>query len=121
MKINECPHCKGLLRIKKKKCQNCGLNLEADFDENPMMMLPRKEQDFLLDFILCGGNFKALGEKLGLTYPTLRSHLDRIIDQLKDFQKTMSTEGILDALDRGELSPEQGIERLKKIKGGMNE
>lgn len=119
MNLNECPNCKGTLRIVKKRCSKCGLQMETDFDENPLVLLPRQEQDFLLEFILCGGSFKSLAEKRGVTYPTVRSHLDRIINQLGELDKSSLVERILNDIDQGNIKPEEGIEKIKKIQEGL--
>jgi hypothetical protein len=116
MKLNLCPNCKSWLRIKKKQCRHCGLQLEADFEENPLVMLSREEQDFILDFVLCGGNFKALSEKLGASYPTLRSYLDTIIAKLRQMSDMVNAGDILEAIDEGKIRPEEGIEKLKKLR-----
>lgn len=118
MELNLCPHCRGWLAVRKKQCRSCGLMLEAEFDENPLTLLAREEQDFLLDFILAGGSFKALSERLGLTYPTTRSYFDRIADKLRAIGRAETAEGILAAIDRGEIRPEEGIEKLKRIRRG---
>lgn len=118
MKLNICPTCGGYLRIRKKECTHCHLQLETDFEENPLVMLAREEQDFLLDFILVRGNFKTLCERLGLTYPTARVYLDRIVDKLERLAGARTAEKILEAIDRGEIRPEEGIEKLKKMRKG---
>ena len=120
MKLDQCPQCQGVLKVKKKQCIKCGLQLETDFDENPLLLLTREEQDFILEFILTGGNFKSLAEKLDLTYPTLRLRLDKIITKLDSTSKVLSAEKILDAIDKGELKPEEGIQQLKQIKEGRS-
>ena len=116
MKIDQCPNCHSPLKVKKKECIHCGLQLEAEFDENPISLLTREEQDFILSFILSGGNLKALGDKIGLTYPTLRLRLDKIISRLESMQQVVSAEQILDKIDKGELKPEEGIQLLKDLK-----
>ena len=116
MKLNLCPHCQSWLRVRKKVCRSCGLQLEADFEEDPLTILAREEQDFVLDFVLCGGNFKVVCERLGLTYPTARSYLDRIIRKLEALSQSTTAEEILEAIDRGDIRPEEGIEKLKKLK-----
>jgi hypothetical protein len=118
MKIDTCPQCQGVLRTKKKECTQCGLKLETNFDDNPLSQLTREEQDYILEFVLSGGNFKALAEKQDLTYPTLRLRLDRIISKLESITKVSHADKILDAVDRGELKPEEGIQKLKKLKEG---
>ena len=116
MRIDQCPHCKGDLEIRKKVCCSCGLQLEADFDENPLFSLNREEQELVLEFILVGGNFKALGDKLGLTYPTLRLRMDKIIAKLETKTNSFTAAQILDMIHRGEITPLEGIERLKSLK-----
>ncbi|MBX7246113.1 MAG: DUF2089 domain-containing protein, partial [Candidatus Sumerlaeaceae bacterium] len=64
-------------------------------------------------FILCAGNFKALGEKLDLTYPTLRSRLDRIIARLEEIEAEHAPDEILDQVSRKTMTPEEAIKRLK--------
>ncbi len=118
MKMNLCPHCQGWLTTQKKKCSSCGLQLEADFEESPLVMLAREEQDLIVEFVLAGGNFKALSEKLGLTYPTTRTYLDKIIHKLHVLSRSPTAEEILDAIERGEILPEDGIEKLRKLPRG---
>ena len=116
MRIDTCPNCKGNLKIKKKQCIDCGLQLEGEFDENPLAQLNREELDFVLDFVLMGGNFKALAERQNLTYPTLRVRLDKIIAKLEGSSKILTADRILEAIDKGELKPQEGIQQLKQIK-----
>jgi len=118
MKMNLCPHCQGWLTVRKKQCSSCGLQLEAEFEESPLVTLAREEQDFIVEFVLSGGNFKALSEKLGLTYPTTRTYLDRIIHKLEALTRYRTADEILAAIERGEIQPEEGIEKLRKLPRG---
>lgn len=113
MELSGCPHCQGSLAIRAKRCLECGLEIHGDFLENPLVYLSRPEQDFLFQFILCAGNFKALGEKLDLTYPTLRSRLDRIIARLEEIEAEHAPDEILDQVSRKTMTPEEAIKRLK--------
>ena len=92
------------------------MSLEGDFDENSLILLPREDQDFLLEFILCGGNFSNLTQKIGLTYPTLRSRLDRIIGELRKLESAERADDIINSIDQGKISPEAAINKLKKLK-----
>ena len=113
MQFNSCPHCDGDLRIAAKTCSSCGLELRGAFLENPLTNLTRAEQDFLLEFILCAGNFKALGERVDLSYPTLRARLDKIITRLQEMIANQRPDEVLDAVERGALTPEVAIKQLK--------
>ncbi|MCE5231555.1 DUF2089 domain-containing protein [bacterium] len=118
--MNLCPSCGGYLRVRKKICTQCGLQLEADFAESPLVMLAREEQDFLFDFIQCRGNIKLLCERLDLTYPTARTYLDRIADKLEALSRAGSIDKIIEAIDRGEIHPDEGIEKLRKLRREEN-
>jgi hypothetical protein len=113
MKLDSCPNCDGSLRTTAKTCSDCGLELRADFDASPIVSLPAEDQEFLLQFILASGNFKALGEKLDLSYPTLRSRLDKIIAKLESPSK--SPDDILRDINRGNITPEAAIGQLRKM------
>jgi hypothetical protein len=118
MNLTDCPNCRGSLRLVAKACSSCGLELRGRFDENPINLLPQQEQEFLLQFILVSGNLKALGEQLDLTYPTLRSRLDRIIAKLQATRSEKDPATILDAVKEGKLSAEDAIARLKRMASG---
>src|SRR5687768_12084951 len=114
--LSQCPNCSGLLVTSAKKCQECELEVRFPFKDNPLFLLPEEDQDFLLQFILCSGNFKALGERVDLTYPTLRARLDRILAKLEtQIPAEDRAQQILDAVDQGTLSPTDAISQLKQV------
>ncbi len=90
--------------------------MRARFDESPLTRLSREEQDFLTEFVLSAGNFKALGERLDLSYPTLRSRLDRILARLVQIKAGAETpDDVLEAVDRGTLSADEAVAKLRRI------
>jgi hypothetical protein len=48
-----------------------------------MVMLDEEDQQFLKRFVLCSGSLKALCDEYGVSYPTLRARLDRLIAKVK--------------------------------------
>ena len=46
-------------------------------------VLDEEEQQFLKRFVLCSGSLKALCDEYGVSYPTLRARLDRLIAKVK--------------------------------------
>jgi hypothetical protein len=42
-----------------------------------------EHQRFIEMFVLASGNLKAIAEQAGVSYPTVRSRLDKIIDALR--------------------------------------
>ena len=41
------------------------------------------EQDLLLEFVLVSGSLKALANSYGVSYPTIRARLDRLIERVE--------------------------------------
>jgi hypothetical protein len=124
----DCPSCGGGLHPERLRCRGCGLALEGRFDGQPLAGLRTEEAALALEFLLCGGNLKALGERLQLSYPTVRARLDELISRLRRQQappeRAAAPGGRPDALARkerivalmesGEISPEAGKELLRQ-------
>ncbi len=124
----DCPSCGGGLHPERLRCRGCGLALEGRFDGRPLAGLGTEEAALALEFLLCGGNLKALGERLQLSYPTIRARLDELIARLRRQQappeRAAASGGRPDALARkerivalmesGEISPAAGKELLRQ-------
>lgn len=72
-------------------------------------------------FLKCRGNIKEVEKELGISYPTVRNRLEGVIqalgfkpDRPEKRQIEEVREQILDALERGEIAPQDAIEQLKK-------
>jgi len=64
-------------------CPFCEISVEADFPAPRLARLPVEHQRFIEMFVLASGNLKAIAEQAGVSYPTVRSRLDKIIDALR--------------------------------------
>lgn len=64
-------------------CPACDLSVEADFPAPRLARLPVEHQRFIEMFVLASGNLKAIAEQAGVSYPTVRSRLDKIIEALR--------------------------------------
>jgi len=67
-------------------------------------------------FIASRGNIKEVEKILGISYPTVRSRLDDIIQSLGyqvHRQSSAERRDVLEALDRGEITAEEAIKRLR--------
>jgi len=89
------------------------------------MLLSGAEKEFVLDFVLCSGSFKALAEKRGLSYPTVRAQLNRIIARLEQERSgaggpsvRADVDALIDAVDAGTLDPETAIRELRRQRKG---
>lgn len=97
---NECPYCDGPMQVERMACGRCGVAVEAPFPPSRIGNLPIEHQRFIEMFILASGNLKIIAKETGVSYPTVRSRLNKVIDALRnEISLTVPTSGtILDAL-----------------------
>lgn len=81
---NLCPYCNVPMDISRMSCHGCRISVEAAFPSPRLANLPSEHQRFIELFILAGGNLKQLAEQAGVSYPTVRSRLDKVIDALRE-------------------------------------
>lgn len=119
-----CPVCGHELSVTRLSCTFCPTKLEGDFTSCKFCQLPNEQREFIEVFIKCRGNIKDVEKELGISYPTVRNRLDSAIEALGyrvekddsevDDEKKQRQE-ILDALERGEISPPEAAKQLKRI------
>lgn len=115
--INKCPICGSNLEIVKVRCTSCNTTIENHFEYNKFMKLSEEQLYFVEVFLKTRGNFKEMEKELGLSYPTIRSRLDSILEVLglkTSNSKNQSAIEILQMLEQGEISPEEAIKMLKE-------
>jgi len=98
---NECPYCTGPMAVTRMSCSHCHISIDADFPVSRLGNLPVEHQLFIEIFLLAGGSLKEIAEQTGVSYPTVRSRLDKVIEALRtEIGKTAKTKGsIFDAVD----------------------
>jgi hypothetical protein len=52
-------------------------------DEHPLLALPREDLDLITQLVLFSGSLKDLANAYGVSYPTIRLRLDRVIERLR--------------------------------------
>ena len=68
-------------------------------------------------FVLAGGNLKEIAEQVGVSYPTIRSRLDKVIESLRgEISKTQRVKGnVLDAVEPSKASSADAARLIKGI------
>src|SRR5262245_39655112 len=97
---NECPYCNQVMSVTEMTCGSCRVSVQAAFPMSRLAGLPVEHQRFIEMFVLSGGNLKEIAEQVGVSYPTVRSRLDRVIETLRGrIAETQSVRGsLLDAV-----------------------
>lgn len=114
---NSCPYCDGPMRVTAMRCDGCEVDVAAVFPMFRVGNLPAEHQRFIEMFVLAGGNLKTMAEQTGVSYPTVRNRLDKVIAALRDeIAKTRKVKGtILDAVDRGAMDADEAAKLIKRI------
>src|SRR3954471_18416916 len=98
---NDCPYCGAMMAVSRMTCGHCNVSVEATFPMTRLGTLPVEHQKFIEMFVLSGGNLKEIAEQVGVSYPTIRSRLDKVIEALRtEIGKTRRVQGtVLDAVE----------------------
>lgn len=90
--------------------------IEGEFELPAMARLSLEDQVFIAAFIKTHGSIKQMEQIFGISYPTVKNRLNRLGEKL-DFVKVENTprrSEILAELERGEITVEEAIERMKE-------
>ena len=58
------------------------LSNSTPLDTHPLRALPREDLDLIVELVLRSGSLKELASIYGVSYPTIRARLDRVIERL---------------------------------------
>jgi hypothetical protein len=116
---HDCPYCGSAMAVSAMTCAHCTVTIEARFPMSRLASLPVEHQRFIEMFVLSGGNLKEIAEHAGVSYPTIRSRLDKVIEALRnEISKTRRVKGnVLDAVDQAPQQTSSAEEAAKLIKG----
>jgi len=91
--------------------------MEGRLPVTKLSMLSSEQQQFVQAFLVARGNIKEVEKELRISYPTVRKKLDEIIDTLGFAPRTERLEQheVLEAIERGEMSPQEGIALMKAL------
>ena len=114
---NLCPYCSQSMIVSRMTCHGCGISVDATFPTPRLANLPTEHQRFIEIFVLAGGNLKQIAEQAGVSYPTVRSRLDKVIDSLRQqIAETQEVRGtILDAVSEGKLAADEAARIIKSV------
>jgi len=126
---HQCPVCDHEMKISKLTCTYCPTKIEGEFSSCKFCRLPAEQLIFMEAFVKCRGNIKEVEKELGISYPTVRSRLDSVIEALgygmdkervpenekvNSQEESLRRQGILEALERGEISAQEATFQMRK-------
>jgi hypothetical protein len=70
--------------------------------------LSSSEQNMLLELLLASGSLKELAKEYGVSYPTIRARLDRLIQRVQELQQQTAPDPLAhklaDLIEQGQIS-----------------
>ncbi len=123
--LHKCPVCGGNLIITSLECSECHTKIKGHFYESKSKLFDLSEEDldFVELFLKTRGNIKEMEKALGVSYPTVRGILNRIVTKLgypvkQEEQPEINRKEILDKLEKGEITVEEAESLLRGEKLG---
>src|SRR5579864_4566513 len=93
------------------------ITIEGSFELPQLARLSLEDQVFVIAFVRCHGSIKEMEQIFGVSYPTIKSRLNRISNSLEfvDTSPTASRTDVLDRLKRGAISAAEAIREMEEM------
>jgi hypothetical protein len=104
------------ITVERVRIVGSDIAIEGSFTLPPLANLSAEDQVFIMAFVRCSGSIKEMEEMFGISYPTVKSRINRIAGQFEFAEnvKVSPQEEIISELERGEISADEAIRRLQK-------
>lgn len=112
-----CPYCSGTLEIERLRCGTCGVAVEGQIAIPRLARLSAENREFIELFVRSSGSLKAVAAKLGISYPTVRGRLDRVIAALakEEDEEQDARRDILSEVERGRMTVDDAVQLLREL------
>jgi len=108
-----CPSCKKPMVPVKLHCKTCDLSIEGHFEMDAVAGLNYEDQALAIAFIRSFGSIKKLQDALGVSYPTARARLEKLVGKLnRGMEMNPPQESTIQRLEKGEITVSEALEVL---------
>lgn len=103
------------LVVERVRLSGQEIAVEGEFVLPQLARLSAEDQVFIAAFVKSHGSIKEMEQVFGISYPTVKSRLNRIAAQLEfvEMDPKPSRNEVLDRLARGEISAADAIRQLE--------
>lgn len=117
-----CPLCGDRMTVSELTCEESGVIIRGKFRLPKAATLASEHREFLEVFLRARGVISTVEKELGISYPTVRSRLDALLEAMdlspikEDRRKEKSVEAkrkVLEELEAGKITAEEAKRRLK--------
>jgi hypothetical protein len=104
--------------VERVRLANQDIAIEGSFELPQLAQLDMADQVFVTAFVRSHGSIKEMERIFGVSYPTIKARLNRIAGRLEfaETNPTPSKAEILERLQQGEITAEDAIREMEKLK-----
>jgi hypothetical protein len=98
------------------RLQGGDITVGGDFELPPLARLRYEDQVFVSEFVRSHGSIKYMEKAFGISYPTVKNRLNKIVQQLQlvEVEHVSAHDEVFELLERGEITVQEAAERLEK-------
>ena len=102
--------------VERVRLAGSGVVVEGQFEPPQLAQLSIDDQVFVAAFVRSHGSIKEMERIFGVSYPTIKSRLNRIAEQLDfgDTDPAPTGADVVDRLRRGEISVQEALAELER-------
>jgi hypothetical protein len=103
--------------VERVRLADKDIAIEGSFELPQLARLAMDDQVFITAFVRSHGSIKEMERIFGVSYPTIKSRLNRIADSLEfvETNPTPSKIEILERLHKGEITAEEAIQEMEQL------
>ena len=104
--------------VERVRLSDKDIAIEGRFELPQLARLDMADQVFITAFVRSHGSIKEMERIFGVSYPTIKARLNRIAGSLEfvETNPTPSKAEILERLQQGEITAEDAIREMEKLK-----
>ena len=101
--------------VERVRLADRDIAIEGRFELPQLAQLGSEDQVFVMAFIRCHGSIKEMEQIFGVSYPTIKSRLNRIAGRFEfiDNNPAPQRNQVLERLQRGDITAEEAIRELE--------
>lgn len=103
--------------VERVRLVNKDIAIEGSFELPQLARLGAEDQVFITAFVRCHGSIKEMEQIFGVSYPTIKSRLNRLAGSLEfvETNPNPSRAEILDRLKRGDINAQEAVRALENL------
>jgi hypothetical protein len=101
--------------VERVRLKDNDIVIEGSFELPPLARLTAEDLLFITAFVRSHGSIKEMEAQFGISYPTVKNRLNAITSLLPfvDINPPSPKRDVLDQLERGEISVDEALKRMK--------